>query len=441
MSKDNFDDKHIYEALNYYSEEEIDNGEYKVDEVTAARIKQRVKGKLPKSRVSRRGIRIAIALLIVVNVALVSLGGFHVYARIGNSLIDSIADMKQDKMEYSKYSNTINKSAVSNGIRFTVNEIVSDGNQVVVACSVTSESGKLIDKVKRLDNIVPAFMANGNLAGGASCVSKEVSETRYDVCFWLEYTGEESPTKEFDLTVMLREIGEVSGDWQVKVKVNSDKIKKDVHEYRINKDVQLIYNKIKIEKIITSPLSIGIKAKGNLNGNINEFDSAILLDDSGNQIGYRGGGGGDGKVSIDYAGLVNPNTESLTLIPHTYSGKDREYKYYPINKLPIESIQGSYGKVTVNKIEWIAKDKIKVSYKINSRYPLVLMYAVNLFSEDNKWIDSDDFNSSQISPENMEDFEQVYSGLNKNKSYKIGIFDTSTEYLIREDMAVKIDLK
>ncbi|MEG0006094.1 MAG: hypothetical protein RR730_09730, partial [Clostridium sp.] len=131
----------------------------------------------------------------------------------------------------------------------------------------------------------------------------------------------------------------------------------------------------------------------------------------------------------------------LTLIPHTYSGKDREYKYYPVNKLPIESIQGSYGKVTVNKIEWIAKDKIKVSYKINSRYPLVLMYAVNLFSEDNKWIDSDDFNSSQISPENMEDFEQVYSGLNKNKSYKIGIFDTSTEYLIREDMAVKIDLK
>ena len=69
-----------------------------------------------------------------------------------------------------------------------------------------------------------------------------------------------------------------------------------------------------IKKIITSPLSIGVKCTGSYGK-----DNYILLDDKGNQLDWKGTSIADGNITMDYSGLLSDDTKSLTFIPFKFS--------------------------------------------------------------------------------------------------------------------------
>lgn len=440
MSRDSKKDDYIYQALNYYKlDEDIDINEIEeVDEVTSKRIKKLINNKTKKNRPKYKKVgAIAIGLFLVANIVIVSSGGVEAYANIGKSIMSSIANIIGDREEYDKYRNRIDASVTDKGITFVVNEIVSDGNRLVMSYSIISD-GNLKDKVKNFDNIGHWPRINGKDFTGLTREGKMVSENRYDGCDFINDVNGIIPKGDFYLDILMKDIGELKGNWDIRVKVNSDKIKKDVNEYKVNKKVNIgVNDNFTITKIITSPLSVGIKAKGSY-GKYHY----ILLDDKGNELDWKGTYTDDGNIAMDYSGLISKDTKSLIFIPckekENYKPK---YDMHSLDKLPIKIDQGKYGSITVNKAEWIEDNRLKISYEIDSKYPLDLSYAFSLFDSNNKEKDADNLSNTQVSRGDLKNFEMVFSGLDKKETYKIGSRRMDEHHIIEEDKQFTIELK
>ncbi|MEG0371770.1 MAG: DUF4179 domain-containing protein, partial [Clostridium sp.] len=403
MNKNNMNDGHIYEALNYYKlDEDIDIDEIEeVDEITSKRIKNKLKFKL-NNKSKYKGLKVAgVTLFIAANIILVSTGGVDVYAKIGKSVMGSIAELRNDTFKYDKYSNRINESVTNNGIKFTINEIVSDGNKIVMSYSIISEKGSLKDKIKRIDGIGPWPSIGGKMFTGLGREGKMVNETRYDGCDWIRDVGGLIPNGDFKLDLLMKDIGELKGNWDISIKVNSDKIKKDVKEYNINKEFKIQENcAINISKIITSPLSVGVKFTGSYG-----VYNYIVLDDKGNELNWNGTSSSNGKSAMEYSGLLSGDTNKLTFIPFRFNEDYKpKFKFYDINKLPIKIEQGSYGSLTINKVEWTDNNKLRISYEVDSKYPLIASWGPSLLDEKNNELSPDNMNNLQVSQENQKDF-------------------------------------
>lgn len=438
MRRDSKNDAYIYEALNYYNvDESIDTDKIEeVDDITKKRIRKLINKKVKVNKPKHKGIMIAgIGLFIAANIILVSAGGVDVYANIGKSIMSSIAKIRGDNEEYDKYSNSINASVTDKGIKFVINEVVSDGNQLVMSYSIISE-GNLKDKIRNL-NINPWPSINGQMLSGLSRDGNMVSENRYDGCDWIKDSKGIIPKGDFYVDVTLKDIGDLKGNWDIRVKVDSDKIKKEVKEYSINKTFKTGDNdNLTIKKIITSPLSVGIKAVANYE------QYYRVLDDKGNQLEWKETHGSDDSMTMDYSGLLSKDTKSLTFVPLKFKKNQYpSFDVYSLESLPIKVDQGVYGSVTVNKAEWIENDKLRISYDVDSKYPLTASYAPTILDPNGKVMDSDSLDNFQISRDNQKNFEKVFSGLDKNKMYKLGIQRIYEEHLLQEDKQFTVDLK
>lgn len=439
--RDNKNNDYIYHALNYYLDENIDiNNENKIDELTFKRIKKLINKNINTNRNRKRHKRLrslGIIVFIITNIVLISTNGVQVYANIGKSIISSFAKLRGDVQEYDKYSTTINKSVTHNGIKFLVNEIISDGNSLVVSYSIISDKN-LKDQIKDFNSIGVSTSINGKQFKSLSRDGKLVDENRYDWCEWINDSEEIIPKEDFYLDIAMEDIGSLKGNWNTRVKVDRDKIKEEIKEYSVNKNIKISGNdKLNVKKIATSPLSVGVKCVGNYN----QYNY-ILLDDKGNQLKWKGTVYDGGNIAMEYSGLLNKDTKSLTFVPFKFNKKYKpKFNVYELDKLPIKIDQDKYGSIIVNNVEWIENDKIKISYEVNSKYPLTSSNVLVLLDSNNKEFDSDNLNNHQVSIDNQKNFEKIFSGLDKNKTYKIGSRDIFKDYLIEEENTFKLHLK
>lgn len=445
MSRDSKNDGYIYQALNYYNlDEDIDiDEEERPDNITSKRIKKLINKKIRASKPKYKGIMIAgIGVFIVVNIILVSIGGEQVYATIGKTIMSSIAKLRGDTAEYDKYSNSINASVTDKGIKFVINEVVSDGNILAVSYSIISEGnlkdikGVISGNGEAEINSWPSI--NGKRFSGLSRSGKLVSENRYEGCDFIDDTNGIIPKGDFYLDIMVRYIGEIEGNWDIKVKVDRDKIMKEVKEYKINRNIKVSDDVIlTFKKIITSPISVGIKAAPNY-GKYNY----MLLDDKGNQLDWKNNSIADGNMSMEYSGLLSKDTKSLTFVPFVFNDKYRPKfdDVHSLEKLPIKIDQGKYGSITVNKAEWTEDNKFKISYEANSKYPLTASWAPVLLDTSGKELDPDNMSNNNVNRGDLKNFEKVYSGLDRNKTYNLGYHKMEEHHILEEDKKFTIYL-
>ncbi|KMT20805.1 DUF4179 domain-containing protein [Clostridium cylindrosporum] len=440
MKKNSKNDGYIYHALNYYQIEEdtdIDNVD-KIDEITSKRIKKLLDNKIKRNKPKYRGFKaIGLGLFIAINVILLSSGGVKVYANIGKSIVASFAKLIGDVGEYDKYTSMVNASVTDKGIKFVINEVISDGNHLVVSYSIISDAS-LKDKLKDISEIGSWPSINGKQFSGLTREGKMISENRYDGCDWVKDSEGIIPKGDFYLDIQMKDIGKLKGNWDISVKVNSDKIKEKVKEYKVNKNIKTVKNQnITIKKIITSPLSVGVKCTSSYGR-----DSYTLFDDKGNQLDFKGVHTSDGNITMDYSGLLSEDTKSLTFVPFKIK-EDYEprFEIYSLDKLPIKIDQGKYGSFTVKKAEWIEKDKLKISYEVDSKYPLTVSAAPILLDPNNKEMDSDKLTNYQVSRGDLKNFEKVFSGLDRSKIYKLGAHKMYEWHIMYEDKAFTINLK
>ncbi|MGL4106814.1 DUF4179 domain-containing protein [Clostridium sp. LP20] len=436
MNKSNNDD-YIYELLNYYNiEDEVEADP--LDDLTAKRIEGKIKTKIKKKKIIPNKVKVAVAgVFIATNMILVFTNGQEVYANIGKSIIKTFKEIVGDHADYEKYSTSVNLSTYDKGVKVEVNEVVTDGSEINIAYSLISD-GKLKDIVGNPNIFMAQFTVGGKDIGGYGSSGEMVNDNRYDGYLSIRNSSGITLQDTFTLDMKANFIGTLEGNWELKINVDKNNIKDKIKEYNVGKAIDLgDGDRLKINKISTSPLSISMEISGDM-----WKYSYFLFDDKGNEIIAKGGGSQNDKGSINFRSLINDDTKSLTFIPYKISDDYKvDPRIYDINTLPLELSQGSIGKLIVNELEWIGDDTLKVHYNAEGMIPVTQSHSIILIDEDNNMIISEDKYNTQRNIFDQKNFEMVFKGVDKNKKYKIAGAKIDEFYEIREDLKFTIDLK
>ncbi|MHC6178861.1 DUF4179 domain-containing protein [Clostridium sp. JNZ X4-2] len=436
MSKTNkYDNDIIYSLLNYAEVEDYNIGNFKLDKTTSKRIRNNINKKLNIRKIKSKYIAAAILLISLVSF---SIAKPTFASNIHNSIIQTIEVFRGDYADYEKYASNINLSSYDRGIKFVINQIVSDNNEIWISYSIISD--KKFEEVLKNQNTtsIMSFMEfdiNGKKIGSDGGQGRFINDKRYDGVLEIN-TMRENIKNIFYLSMDVKSIDKLEGNWKFNLKVNKKDIQKETKIYNINKSISLGKDKIFIKKISTSPISTSIQ----INGSIEKYQY-FLLDDKGNEIKARGASSSSTDGEIHFNNLINSNTKYLTFIPFQHNDN---YKMnpitYDISKLPLELSQGSLGKLVVTNMTW-DKDTLKISYTVHGKIPVTQAGGLLLFDENGKFIEPENRFGTQKSISNQHDFEMYFKGLSENKKYKIGTAPLDDFYKINDKLKFTVELK
>ncbi|MHC1682222.1 MAG: DUF4179 domain-containing protein [Clostridiaceae bacterium] len=433
-TKINCDDKAIYEILNYAEIEDNLNENFQMDEVTKKRIKNKINKKLNnKKRKVKYAATAAIALICLVTV---TISNPTLAANIQNSIIHTMEKLRGDNGEYEKYKSNVNLESYDKGIKFVINEIVSDSNKIVFSYSIISDE-KLKDLVSNINISEFNFRINGERmkTGGYGGSGYLVNDNRYDGVIEVNTMRAKLPDT-FNLNININLIDEVNGNWNFAIKVDKKEIEKETKEYEINKEINLGEDKLIIKRIATSPLSIAMEVSGAM-----WKYRYFVFDDEGNMINFNGGNAEENVGELQFGALVNKDTKLLTFLP---AELNEDYKpnprVYDIGNLPLELEQGNLGKLIVNKLEW-SEDTLKVSYNAEGKIPVAQAQGLCLVDENNNFINPENEFSSQKDSSNQHEFEMIFKGVSKDKKYKIATLRLEEFYILHDEYKFTIELK
>lgn len=433
MSKiNNHDDDIIYDILNYVDVEENYDEDFQLDQITSKRIKKNIYKKLNGNKKRKKYIAAAVLLI--------GLGTFTFInptfaANIQNSIIQTMQVLRGDYADYKKYAKNVNLSSYDKGIQFKINEIVSDGNKIIISYSIISDK-KISEIIKNPHITTMEFKINEKMLGFAGGGNGElVDDNRYDGILDIDTMREHIPST-FYLSAKVVSIDKLEGNWNFNIKVNKNDIQEETKDYKINKTITIGEDKILIKKISISPISTSIE----VNGSVGKYHY-FLLDDKGNEILASGASSNGHEGEMHYNSLINKDTKYLTFIPFDYNDNyTPNPKTYDIDKLPLELPIGNIGKLIVKNVSW-DNDTLKISYIVQGKFPLTQSRSLCLLDEKGKFIECENNLGFQKDPSNQHEFEKCFKEVSKNKKYKIGILRFEEFYILNEKDKFNIDLK
>ncbi|ENQ3079265.1 DUF4179 domain-containing protein [Bacillus cereus] len=224
--------------------------------------------------------------------------------------------------EYKKYSNEINLTQESNGIKFTIHDAIYDGQTVSVTYSIESDQD-LGDNPLTLDFLI--IKGAGGTSGSNGI--KKVDEHKYVgllTASTLEATTEDSVNMQWiiDSIKNLDTQKEIKGNWKFDFTLKSTERK----EKLIHSSVEQDGVKVSIEKISISPMSFIISYKQEVSEFMkNRWDEVNVdlrvKDDLGNSYAGEGNGSIRDESSYTLNGSktfqkINPNATKLIITPH-----------------------------------------------------------------------------------------------------------------------------
>ncbi|MEH6891984.1 DUF4179 domain-containing protein [Bacillus sp. JJ864] len=224
--------------------------------------------------------------------------------------------------EYKKYSNELNLTQESNGIKFTVHDATYDGQTVSLTYSIESEQD-LGDDPFTLDFL--KIKGSGDISG--SNVIKKVDEHKYiglKTASTLEATTEDSVNIQWNIdriTISDTE-KEIKGNWNFEFTLKAIERK----EKFIHSSVEQDGVKVTIEKLSISPMSFIISYKEEVSEYMkNRWDDVYvdlkIKDDLGNSYAGEGNGSIRDESSYTLNGSktfqkINQNATKLIITPH-----------------------------------------------------------------------------------------------------------------------------
>ncbi|MDD3223887.1 MAG: DUF4179 domain-containing protein [Clostridium sp.] len=440
----------IYKYLNDIEMdiENINSIDVELDDITKKRLKKNLLKSIKNKNNTRKSkYKIATAALAaIVATALIGIKTPVIAKSISNlqSVFQQMHSNLYDKGQYEKYSKTLNKSITDKGVTVTINEILTDNNNLTIGYTIKSnndirklmKSGKEIIENQGKNNAFEPFTLakytkiNGNyVMGGSESDGKYLDEYTYINSETMNIDDKNIPSI-FNMDLNIKNIYGIKGTWNFKFSVPKDDTAKTSKVFEPNVNVNLPYGKINIEKISFTPISTSIVTTiyNNKNTNVNWF----IFDDKGNEIlprdGYEEQANELSLNTIKYKynfNSVNTIPKYLTFIPYEIGGStDISPIYKDIDgTYPIELSQGKMGKIIVKSIT-TEKNKTIVKYKVEGNAPF--LQARELFIKDDKGnVVENKGNNFNIKKDksSLNEYTMEFQPLNKNIKYKIGTND------------------
>ncbi|KEI97841.1 DUF4179 domain-containing protein [Clostridium botulinum] len=490
MNKDIFEEKDILELFNYINidKDEEENLDLNMDDLRKKRLKKnllkQIKGKKIKKGFKHKAM--AASLIIVAALISVNIPAFAKNISEFKSVIQALVGYGVPKEgEYEKYSNSISKSVTDKGITLTINEVVCDDTELMIAYTIKTQDNikKIVKEVEEATGIYfslsPYIKIDGKEpSGGSSSDGKYLNSNTYIDSESIDI-GDMNLKNKFNVNLNVNNIYGVKGNWNLKFSLSKDEISKHTKVFKPNTKAKFEDALVNVEKVSFTPINTTIRAVGKYNkeeyknpekrqkafnlemlmGNM-MYDEWFVLDDKGNEIACKGHFGDDVEDSpskdfyydLKFVSLKNI-PKYLTVIPYRTNFDREEYKKYKspdgstyipsiyknINGVyPIELSQGAIGKLIIKEIKTY-KDKTVVKYKVEGKAPF--LQAKQLFIKDDKdnAAQGKDNNFDAKKDSSPNEYMMEFEPLDKNKKYKIGTNDLGY-YDIRNDLKFRINL-
>lgn len=337
--------KDIYELLNEIDLDENEFVEMEVNELETAKVKNALKKSINekkkwKSKSWRKNIIVA-SIFVCISATTIGLT-FPSYAK-NIPVIDNIFrffdhkktgpyDKRNEKSDisivkgnglyydYKKFSNTINLTKESNGIKFTINDAVFDGKTVTLTYSIESN--------QNLGNIgIPLPKIKGMQAIGGSGETKKIDSNKY-VGILTASNMEDTKLDVADIHWNIEgmknpENGTViKGSWNFAFKVDATDSKIQIAVSSAEKNGV----KVNIKKITFNPMSFTVYYDQEVSEMTKKKSDGVYVeleikDDLGNLYSGRdnGGMGKEGSYNISWSktfGKLDSNAKELIITPH-----------------------------------------------------------------------------------------------------------------------------
>ncbi|EJE7235130.1 DUF4179 domain-containing protein [Clostridium sporogenes] len=493
MNKDIFEEKDILELLNCINidKDEEENLDLNMDGLRKKKLKKnllkQVKGKKTKKGFKHKAV--AASLIIATTLISVNIPAFAKNISEFKSVIQALIGYGVPKEgEYEKYSNSVNKSVTDKGITLTINEVVCDDTELMIAYTIKTQDNikKIVKEVKEATGIYFSFgpyikIDGKEPSGGSSSDGKYLDGHTYINSDSIDI-GDMKLKNKFNVNLNVNNIYGVKGNWNFKFSLSKDEISKHINVFKPNTKVSFNDVLVNVEKISFTPINTTITVTGNYKDksqeaskkrqeafkkemaggqNLYEYDEWFVFDDKGNEIILKGSTSDRGKNAYSKDFTYNLNLVALksipkylTVIPYKINFDKEEYKKYksddgsifipPVYKniddvYPIELSQGSIGKLIIKEIK-TEKDKTVVKYKVEGKAPFLQSEQLFIMGDKDNGVQRKDNNIDiKKDKNNPNDYIMEFDPLDKNKKYKIGTNDLG-HYEIRNDLKFRIDL-
>ncbi|KYN78547.1 hypothetical protein A0J52_04490 [Clostridium sporogenes] len=488
MNKDIFEEKDILELFNYINidKDEEENLDLNMDDLRKKRLKKnllkQVKGKRTKKNFKYKAV--AASLIIAVALISVNIPAFAKNISEFKSVIQSLIGYGVPKEGvYGKHSNGVNESVTDKGITLTINEVVCDDTELMIAYTIKTQDNikKIVKEVKEATGIYFSFgqyikIDGKETSGGSSSDGKYLDGHTYINSESIDI-GDMNLKNSFNVDLNVKNIYDVIGNWNLKFSVSKNEAAKHTKVFKPNTKVQFDESLVNVEKVSFTPMNTNITVTGDYKDKSREatknreedFKNGkssghnlydwFVFDDKGNEIIPKGSKSYEKESLNDYTCNLNlvavkSIPKNLNVVPYRINFDMEEYKKYksadgsifipPIYKdingvYPIELSQGSIGKLIIKEIK-TKKDRTVVKYKVEGKAPFLQAKELFIMDDKDNAVQTKDNNFQIKKDKNSPNgYIMEFQPLDKNIKYKIGTNDLGY-YEIRNDLKFRIDL-
>lgn len=482
MNRDVLDEKDMLELFNYISndDKEDERVDLKMNDLRKKKLRKNLMKQINSEGKARKFKykAAAVALVCIISAGILVVPAFARNIPVLNSIIQSFNDKNG---EYQKYSQAVNNSATDKGITITINEVLCDNNQLIMAYTIKSD-GDIRDVIKKkMDkNYRPFFLGhylkiNGKDGfGNGGDGGKYIDDHTYVGSCEINVSDKNLP-ENINVDLNIRDIGGIEGNWKISFSYSKKDVLQKTKVFKPNTSAKLPEATINIKKVTFTPINTSIvftgkyinkdykdiekraKAFGedHLAGEL-KYGNWFVYDDNSIEVEWKNFFTDTEKFSpfSDFHGelkcvALKSVPKYLTIIPYNISKMGERYKWKeeckPINgAYPIELSQGKIGKTIVKDIE-VQEDRTIVRYTTEGLAPLSQARSLFIRDAENNPVyfknKSDAIGIGALRKEESKPNEYVMElePLDKNKKYIIGTANFDG-YDIREDLKFKIDL-
>ncbi|MFT8351072.1 DUF4179 domain-containing protein [Clostridium saccharoperbutylacetonicum] len=338
----------IYSLLN---DANINLDEYKKDDfndIEKKLLKKNIRKSIKSnSKQSNRRKIIAAAAIVVVLTAM-SFGNTGAYALSKINLVsESISSALGIQKNLEDYSTIVNKVVIDNGVSVKLNEVILDGNELLVSTNISSD--RILKEDDFWSGTMTIYINNKKIkyTGASGGIEKiDNNTTQAVIGYDLDSIKNMDLSGDLNIKILYSKIAlngdeeNINGIWKFEFKTNGDKLKIDTKTVKLDYGFEIDNgNKYILEKYTSNAL--GQKVYGKIiNNSVNKETYNILLrghDDLGNKIIFDLAREGENWFVLRYenvlVGNLNEKASKLILIPYAvkvpeHSGKEPGFDEY-----------------------------------------------------------------------------------------------------------------
>lgn len=230
------------------------------------------------------------------------------------SIFSHFSDVdKIDKFE--DFSQSVNKTVESNGVKVTVNDIALDNNILAITTTIVGED---IDGAK---GIMGNIYLDGHLMKSRNNKYVKIDDKTTEYILY----GNVSDIKlgdEVNIEIDFKYIDDIKGDWNLKFSTNKEKANSLSKTIEVNEKIKLPTSELKIENVVISPFGSSINYSGTYYEKSKSRNPEIkgfrVTDNNGKVLGVKFAG--STSSDIEYSGkfeILNNlwSVDGISIVP------------------------------------------------------------------------------------------------------------------------------